>query len=72
MTIVFQAFIYFMLYFILHFAQIFMADVSFFLFFYLNQIKVSCLFPLYNVITDAGFRGREEGGWTEGKNRKKA
>lgn len=56
-----------MLYFILHFAQIFMADVSFFfLIFYLNQIKVSCLFPLYDVITYAGFRGREEGGWTEG------
>ena len=55
-----------MLYFILRFAQIFMADVSFFFFFYLNQIKVSCLFPLYDVIMDAGFRGREEGGWTEG------
>ena len=38
----------------------------FFLFFHLNQIKVSCLFPLYDVITDAGFRGREERGWTEG------
>ena len=50
-----------MLYFILHFAQIFMADVS------LNQIKLSCLFPLYNVITDAGFRGRERGRLNRGK-----
>ena len=53
-----------MLYFILHFAQIFMADVR--LFYCLNQIKVSCLFPLYDVITNAVFSGREEGGWTEG------
>ena len=60
-----------MLYFILHFAQIFMADVR--LFYCLNQIKVSCLFPLYDVITDAVFSGRERGRLERGivKNKKR-